>query len=51
MLNMLRMHYPDLSLRLHSVLHYNGLPIDARSVTDDIAARESAFASKNGASR
>jgi 2-oxoglutarate ferredoxin oxidoreductase subunit alpha len=26
--------------KLHSVLHYNGLPIDARSVTDDIVSQE-----------
>ena len=28
------------SRKLRSVLHYNGLPIDARSVTDDILAQE-----------
>ncbi len=27
-------------IKLRSVLHYNGLPIDARSVTDDILAQE-----------
>ena len=42
MANMLRMHYPELAGRLRSVLHYNGLPIDARSVTDAIVAQESA---------
>ena len=26
--------------KLRSVLHYNGLPIDARSVTDDVLAQE-----------
>ncbi len=26
--------------RLRSVLHYNGLPIDARSITDGILAQE-----------
>ena len=26
--------------RIRSVLHYNGLPIDARSVTDGILAQE-----------
>jgi 2-oxoglutarate/2-oxoacid ferredoxin oxidoreductase subunit alpha len=26
--------------KLRSVLHYNGLPIDARSVTDEISAQE-----------
>ena len=28
--------------RIRSVLHYNGLPIDARSVTDGILAQERA---------
>src|SRR5262245_29269173 len=48
---LLRMHFPDLASRLRPVLHYNGLPIDARSVTEAIAAREAADAapSKNGA--
>jgi len=27
-------------VRLRSVRHYNGLPIDARSVTDDIISQE-----------
>ena len=31
---------PELAVRLRSVLHYNGLPIDARSVTDGIQAQE-----------
>jgi 2-oxoglutarate ferredoxin oxidoreductase subunit alpha len=31
---------PERCAKLRSVLHYNGLPIDARSVTDDILARE-----------
>ena len=26
--------------KLRKVLHYNGLPIDARSITDDILAKE-----------
>jgi 2-oxoglutarate ferredoxin oxidoreductase subunit alpha len=26
--------------RLRSVLHYNGLPIDARSISDEILAQE-----------
>ena len=30
--------------KLRSVLHYNGLPIDARTVTDDIRAQESRMA-------
>jgi 2-oxoglutarate ferredoxin oxidoreductase subunit alpha len=31
---------PERQAKLRSVLHYNGLPIDARSVTDDILAQE-----------
>jgi 2-oxoglutarate ferredoxin oxidoreductase subunit alpha len=52
MLAMLRIDFPELSMKLFSVRHYNGLPIDARSVTDDIARQEqpsSAPATKNGA--
>ena len=31
---------PDRQKKLRSVLHYNGLPVDARSVTDDVLAQE-----------
>ena len=31
---------PDRVAKLRSVLHYNGLPIDARSVSDDVLAQE-----------
>jgi 2-oxoglutarate ferredoxin oxidoreductase subunit alpha len=41
MLELLKMDAaPDQIVKLRSVLHYNGLPIDARSVTDDITAQE-----------
>jgi 2-oxoglutarate ferredoxin oxidoreductase subunit alpha len=30
----------DQVVKLHSVLHYNGLPIDARSVTDEIISQQ-----------
>jgi 2-oxoglutarate ferredoxin oxidoreductase subunit alpha len=30
----------QLAGRLRSVLHYNGLPIDARSITDEILKQE-----------
>ncbi len=37
MLSLLRMDLdPSLAARMQSVLHYNGLPIDARSITDGI---------------
>ncbi len=32
----------QLAPRLRSVLHYNGLPIDARSITDEILQQEQA---------
>jgi 2-oxoglutarate ferredoxin oxidoreductase subunit alpha len=31
---------PDRLKKLRSILHYNGLPIDARSITDDLLAQE-----------
>jgi len=31
---------PEQQTKLRSVLHYNGLPIDARSITDDVLAEE-----------
>jgi 2-oxoglutarate ferredoxin oxidoreductase subunit alpha len=41
MLGLLRMDGdPTLAVKLRSVLHYNGLPIDARSITDGILAHE-----------
>jgi 2-oxoglutarate ferredoxin oxidoreductase subunit alpha len=45
MLKLLRMDLdPALQTKLRSVLHYNGLPIDARSISDGITAQESSFA-------
>ena len=31
---------PERQTKLRSVLHYNGLPIDARSITDDVLTQE-----------
>jgi len=31
---------PERTAKLRSVLHYNGLPIDARSISDDVLAQE-----------
>jgi 2-oxoglutarate/2-oxoacid ferredoxin oxidoreductase subunit alpha len=43
MLSLLRMDFPAaITGRLRSTLHYNGLPIDARSITDNILAQEGA---------
>jgi 2-oxoglutarate ferredoxin oxidoreductase subunit alpha len=53
MLAMLRMDHPDLASRMASIRSYNGLPLDARTVTDAIVAAEKAAetapAQKNGA--
>ena len=32
---------PTLAPKLRSVLHYDGLPIDARSITESVLAQES----------
>jgi 2-oxoglutarate/2-oxoacid ferredoxin oxidoreductase subunit alpha len=41
MLTLLRMDLePGLAAKLRSVRHYNGLPIDARSITDEILAQQ-----------
>jgi 2-oxoglutarate ferredoxin oxidoreductase subunit alpha len=50
MSGLLRMRYPDVSPRLRPVLHYAGLPIDARTVTDAVAEAEAkASAPRDGA--
>jgi 2-oxoglutarate ferredoxin oxidoreductase subunit alpha len=48
MLALLRMDYPaEVTSALRSVLHYNGLPIDARSITDAVLGQEGlAFAGR-----
>jgi hypothetical protein len=33
------MEYPEYASRIHPALHYDGLPIDARSVCDAILAQ------------
>jgi 2-oxoglutarate ferredoxin oxidoreductase subunit alpha len=38
--SLLTLDFPQLAPRLRSVLHYNGIPIDARAVTQAIVARE-----------
>jgi 2-oxoglutarate/2-oxoacid ferredoxin oxidoreductase subunit alpha len=42
---------PERVAKLRSVLHYNGLPIDARSVTDDVLAQEGFEVAKKTATR
>jgi len=38
--DLLRLELPDLATKLHSVRHYNGLPLDARFLTDAITEQE-----------
>ena len=40
MRSLLTLDFPHLATRLRSVLHYNGIPIDARMVTESIFAQE-----------
>lgn len=40
MRDLMRLELPEHSMKLRSVRHYNGLPIDARSVTDAILEQE-----------
>jgi 2-oxoglutarate/2-oxoacid ferredoxin oxidoreductase subunit alpha len=41
MLQLIKLDIPtELAMKLRSILHYNGLPIDARSITDDLLAYE-----------
>jgi 2-oxoglutarate/2-oxoacid ferredoxin oxidoreductase subunit alpha len=42
---------PERITKLRSVLHYNGLPIDARSITDDVLALEGYEVAKKAAPR
>ena len=41
----------DRQLKLRSVLHYSGLPIDARSITDDVLAQEGFEVAKKTAAK
>ncbi len=38
--DLIRLEAPELATKVRSVLHYNGLPIDARSITDAIKEQE-----------
>ncbi len=40
MAGLLAMHHPDLAPRLRSVLHWDGMPADARTIADHVVARE-----------
>ncbi|MEO7275924.1 MAG: 2-oxoacid:acceptor oxidoreductase subunit alpha [Vicinamibacterales bacterium] len=51
MLSLMRLDLaPAQSFKLRSVLHYNGLPIDARSITDEVVAQEGLTAEQGLAS-
>ncbi len=40
MASILRMEYPELAHKIRSILHYDGTPIDARTITDQILNAE-----------
>lgn len=40
MRDLIRQELPEYAMKLRSVRHYNGLPIDARSITDEILEQE-----------
>jgi 2-oxoglutarate ferredoxin oxidoreductase subunit alpha len=42
---------PERQKKLRSILHYNGLPIDARSITDDVLAQEGFEVAKKSTAR
>jgi 2-oxoglutarate ferredoxin oxidoreductase subunit alpha len=44
MASLLRMEYPELSAKLRSVLHYDGLPLDAQSIVAPVLEREGVLA-------
>ena len=41
MLNLIRMYMPAQAAKMHAVLHYDGMPVDAVSVTKQIEEMES----------
>ena len=51
MASLLRAEYPELASRIRSVLHYDGLPIDARSVVDGVRTQEERPAAEPAAVR
>jgi 2-oxoglutarate/2-oxoacid ferredoxin oxidoreductase subunit alpha len=40
MASILRMEYPELAPKIKSILHYNGMPIDARTISDSLLTFE-----------
>lgn len=43
MASLLRMDYPGLALKLRSILHYDGLSLDAQSIVEQVREREGAL--------
>ncbi len=46
MRDLIRLELPDLATKIKSILHYNGLPIDARFITDAILEQEKSSTKK-----
>ncbi len=44
MASLLRMDYPELAMKLRSILHYDGLSIDAQSIVEQVREREGVLA-------
>ncbi|HZI89268.1 MAG TPA: 2-oxoacid:acceptor oxidoreductase subunit alpha, partial [Candidatus Polarisedimenticolia bacterium] len=44
MASLLKMEYPELAGRIRSILHYDGLPLDAQSIVDQVREREGVLA-------
>ncbi len=44
MASLLRMDYPGLAMKLRSILHYDGLSLDAQSIVDQVREREGVLA-------
>ena len=44
MASLLRMEYPELRTKLRSILHYDGLPLDAQSIVGPVHEREGVLA-------
>ena len=42
MAKMLQIEFPELGTRVQSIRHYDGMPVDARSVTEGVVAAEAA---------
>ncbi len=41
---LLKMEYPGIAVKLRSILHYDGLPLDAQSIVDQVREREGVLA-------